>query len=225
VKIVAKKMAKIHYIMSKHNKNSKRHKKHHKKYTKKMRGGDFSNEDRQELAALGFTDGDINIFQENGINNINIIRMSLQQINPETGVQFTPQEIIQSIEDTVNGADDDENESVISDIPNVENEQHNLDDENDISFNLDESFNTTRENISNNSENSDDNIFDLNNSSQGSLHLSDLNVDESNESNNTTNESLTGGKKRKIRKTRKGKKTQKNRKTRKGRKNNKSRKN
>ena len=177
-----------------------------------MRGGDFSNEDRQELAALGFTDGDINIFQENGINNINIIRMSLQQINPETGVQFTPQEIIQSIEDTVNGTDDDENESVISDIPNVENEQHNLDD----------SFNTTRENISNNSENSDDNIFDLNNSSQGSLHLSDLNVDES---NNTTNESLTGGKKRKIRKTRKGKKTQKNRKTRKGRKNDKSRKN
>lgn len=105
-----------------------------------MRGGDFSNEDRQELAALGFTDGDINIFQENGINNINIIRMSLQQINPETGVQFTPQEIIQSIEDTVNGTDDDENESVMSDIQNVENEQHNLDDENDISFNLDDSL-------------------------------------------------------------------------------------
>jgi hypothetical protein len=181
-----------------------------------MSGGDFSNEDRQELTALGFTDNNINMFQENGVNNINIIRMSLQQVNPQTGVLFTPQEIIQSIEDTINDTNYENNESFISDIPINVNDVHNLDyDVNDNSFNLDDSLNTTRENNTNDSENNEFSFTSDLNVSQGPLNLSDLNVDdENNESNNTTKESITGGNK-KIRKTRKTRKSRKSRKSRK----------
>lgn len=201
-------------------KKSKRHKKHKKHHTKKMHGGDFSNDDRQELTALGFTNDNINMFQENGID-IALIRMSLNQINPQTGVQYTPQEIVQVTENIINETNDDENESVISDIPNNENEQHNLDDENDNNFNLDDSLNTTRENVSNDSENENSENTDLN-LSQGSLHLSDLNVDDENDENNqsmnTTNESTVGGKRRKSKKSRKNKKTRKSKKSRKNKK-------
>jgi hypothetical protein len=75
--------------------------------TRKMRGGDFSTSDRNQLNNLGFSNSDIQILEENGINNINLINSSLQQINPQTGIQFTPQEIIQSINVTNNNEGDD----------------------------------------------------------------------------------------------------------------------
>jgi hypothetical protein len=52
----------------------------------------------------------------------------------------------------------------------------------------------------------DSNMFNENNNSQNSLHLSDLNVSDANSSVNTTKEDSFGGKKRKTRKGRKSRK-------------------
>lgn len=200
--------------MPRHIKRTKKHIKRHKKYTRKMRGGDYSNDEVQELLNLGFTNENIEMFRDQNVN-INSIRTALEDEN------MTPAELVQLVEETineVNGINDDDM-SVISSIHNDDDDMHDLDL--DETFNFDEqninnqndTLNTTQESISN-----DNNFLNISEpiSDQGSLHLSDLNVtDNSNNSTNTTLDMSTGGKTRKLRKTRKTRKYQKPRKTRK----------
>jgi len=176
--------------MAKYSRRKRHQRKSHRKQTKKMYGGDFSDVERKELIALGFSEQDLTLLEQHNITNAQLIMGSLQQINPETGNNFTPQELIESLHEAVNeDANEDMNISGISDISNDSDEQHNL----NISG------------ISNDFDN-DHNLDD-----DGSLHLSDL--DESNASdNNTTRESFgsVGGKTRR-RSTKKNKrKTRKN---------------
>jgi hypothetical protein len=70
-----------------------------KKYSRKMRGGAL---DEQELLGLGFTAEQINALHGYGLDSMNPIRMSLEQINPQTGAKFTPQELIDSLNDVNN---------------------------------------------------------------------------------------------------------------------------
>ena len=64
---------------------------------RKMVGGTFTPEENQQLLSLGFTQNDIQVLSNRGIG-INVIQISLNQINPDTGVNFTPQEIIHDIQ-------------------------------------------------------------------------------------------------------------------------------
>jgi hypothetical protein len=50
------------------------------------------------LNGMGFSDNDIHILEENGLNSVNLIEGSLRQINPQTGNTFTPQEIMESLQ-------------------------------------------------------------------------------------------------------------------------------
>jgi hypothetical protein len=191
--------------MVKHYQNrTKRHNKKCKRQSKKMYGGNFSNNDNNELLSMGFNNNDI-LLLENYIPNLNLIRISLQQINPETGNQYTPEELIQSL---YNNEDNDNlNLSRISNNSDDTHELNNL----DSSFNYNEdSMNTTNDNSNFLNENNFDNNFDNNysfSSNDDSLHLSDLN-DENNYSNNTTREDeySFGGKKRQSLKKYSGKK-------------------
>lgn len=192
--------------MPRHIKKTKKHVKRHKKYTRKMRGGDYSNNEVQELLNLGFTNDNIEMFRDNNVN-INWIRAALEDEN------MTAQQLVQSVEETideVNGIDDDDI-SVISSIHNDDDDDiHDLDL--DETFNLDEqninnvndTLNTTQESITN-----DNNLLNISEpiSDQGSLHSSDLN--SSNNSTNTTLDMSTGGKTRKRRKTQKLRNTRK----------------
>jgi hypothetical protein len=167
------------------------------KHLLKMVGGDFSNDDRNELLELGFLTEDVELLEHN-IPNMNLIRMSLQQMNPQTGTTFTAPELMQGLRDAMNETmeNDDLN---LSGISNASDDEHNIHDEGflDNSFmSNDDSMETTRENISNlNDSNNSVNEFQSN----GSLHLSDLNDSNSlNSSINTTkDEESFGGKKRK----------------------------
>jgi len=91
--------------------------KSHKRSTKKMFGGDFSQEENQQLLGMGFSQDDIKVLAGTGVG-LNIIQMSLNQINPATGAPFTPQELIQSIHD-VNNEMENFDEGVA--VPNQEN--------------------------------------------------------------------------------------------------------
>ena len=202
---------------------------------KKMVGGTFTQEETQQLLSLGFTENDIQILFNTGLG-LNIIQLSLNRINPDTGANFTPQELIQDIQNNEN------NGLNISGISDTSDDEHELD----------ESMNTTIGDISylngiNHSQGSL-HLSDLNDTrnSQGSLHLSDLNdsrvsqgslhlsdLDDSrvsqgslhlsdlgnltNDSVNTTRDNSFGGRKRKTySKTKKGRKARKyNRKSRK----------
>jgi hypothetical protein len=88
------------FLKRKNRKNGTR--KNRKIRTRKMRGGNFSTSDIFELNNLGFLNRDIQILEENGLNSIILIRLSLQQINPQTGSPFTPQQIIESINNEQN---------------------------------------------------------------------------------------------------------------------------
>ena len=186
--------------------------KHYRKKTskigrsyKKMVGGTFTQEEKQQLLSLGFTENDIQILSNRGIR-LNIIQIRLNRINPDTGDNFTPQELIQDIQ---NNEINSLNISGISDASDNEHE-------------LDESMNTTIEDISylngNNHSQGSLHLSDLDDSrvSQGSLHLSDLG-NLTNDSVNTTRDNSFGGRKRKTySKTKKGRKARKyNRKSRK----------
>jgi hypothetical protein len=161
----------------------------------KMVGGAFTQEESQQLLGMGFTQQDIDVLSNTGVG-LNIIQMSLNQVNPATGAPFTPQELIQS----VNEVNEEINQLDISGISNASEDDHNLND----SYN--DSMNTTSEETNLN----DSNVFNGNNNSQDSLHLSDLNVSEDNGSTNTTMEDDSfGGRKRKTRKGRKGRKGRK----------------
>jgi len=87
--------------MVKHSRNKRQPHKSHRKSSKKMYGGDFSYTDRNELVELGFAPDQIEALVEND-SNINLVRMALQQINPETGNVFTPQELIDSLHEDMN---------------------------------------------------------------------------------------------------------------------------
>ena len=65
--------------------------------TYKQKGGQFTDEEINELHDLGFTDEHIQILIDNNLTNIQLARNSLQQINPDTGMNFTPQEIMDSV--------------------------------------------------------------------------------------------------------------------------------
>ena len=87
--------------MVKHSRNKRHHRKSRRKYSKKMYGGEFSDADRNELIQLGFEPDQIEALVEND-SNINLVRIALQQINPETGNVFTPQELIDSLHEDMN---------------------------------------------------------------------------------------------------------------------------
>ena len=91
VKLSCKKSKKL-----KHKSYKKRNSKTRRTY-RKMVGGTFTPEENQQLLSLGFTQNDIQILSNRGIG-INVIQISLNQINPDTGVNFTPQEIINDIQ-------------------------------------------------------------------------------------------------------------------------------
>lgn len=163
-----------------------------------MVGGDFTQEESQQLLGMGFSQQDIEVLAATGVG-LNIIQMSLNQVNPATGAPFTPQELIQS----VNEANEEINQLDISGISNASEDDHNLDDGQNLNDSYNDSMNTTSEETNLNNSN----VFNGNNNSQDSLHLSDLNVSADNSSTNTTMEDNSfGGKRGKTRKGRKGRK-------------------
>ena len=174
-------------------KKSRRQKyKSHRRQTKKMVGGDFTNADRTELGTIGFNNNDIALLEEH-MPIMNLIRTSLAQINPQTGNPFTPQELIQDLQDNLNDEPNDDNDELnisgISDISGDSNNNLNVDL--NESFNLDDdSMNTTGESSNNDNDN-------LSFGEGSSLNLSDLNTSNaSNRSVNTTGEDSFGGKKK-----------------------------
>jgi hypothetical protein len=182
-------------------KKSRRQKyKSHRRQTKKMVGGDFTDADRTELVQLGFNNNDIALLEQH-IPIMNIIRTSLAQVNPQTGNPFTPQELIQDLQDNLN--DENDNISVISGYSdNHLNESFGDVDLNE-SFGDNASMNTTGESINGNNGN-DGNNGNNGNDSFGEgpiLNVSDLNTSNnsgntSNNSGNTTEDSFGGKKKR-----------------------------
>ena len=144
---------------------------------RKMVGGAFTQKESQQLLGMGFTQQDIEVLSNTGVG-LNIIQISLTQVNPATGAPFTPQELIQS----VNEANEEINQLDISGISNASEDDHNLDDGQNLNDSYNDSMNTTSEETNLN----DSNVFNGNNNSQDSLHLSDLNVSDNNSSTNTT---------------------------------------
>jgi hypothetical protein len=95
----------------------KSYRKRNSKSYRKMVGGDFSQEETQQLLGLGFSENDIVILSGTGVG-LNIIQMSLNQINPATGAPFTPQELIISVQEANNEI---ENLDIDAVVPNQEN--------------------------------------------------------------------------------------------------------
>ena len=85
--------------------------KSYRKRTKKMRGGAL---DEQVLLGLGFTSEQIAALNGYGIENMDLITMSLQQNNPQTGTNFTPQELMDSLNDVQNEINNMENDVALS---------------------------------------------------------------------------------------------------------------
>jgi hypothetical protein len=192
--------------MAKQSRKKSRRQRHrrYKKQTRKMSGGEFTENDKNTLMQLGFNNNDIEILTNAGVG-LNAIRTSLNEINPNTGNLFTPKELI----DSINEANNEINNMDISVISNASDDEHNLDDSlmnNNVSFmNNEDSLNTTRDS---NSNLNDSLMFDDDNfNSNDSLHLSDLDGSNQNSSVNTTIENSFGGKKRKTMKKRKGRKS------------------
>ena len=165
-----------------------------RKYRKsrKMVGGDFTEAEKVTLGNKGFTQEHIAILSNTGIG-LNIIEMSLNQINPNTGAKFTPQELIDSIAEA---NEEMENIDEGAAVPNQENGMDNMD-------NMDHMDNM-------------DNMAGVNNfEEQGpALNMEDL------ESDSPRSVTEMGGKKTKRRRRTKKGKTAKKRRTmnRKGRK-------
>ncbi len=83
-----------------------------RKSSKKMRGGAL---DEQALLNLGFTSEQIAALQGYGIENMDLITMSLQQNNPQTGANFTPQELMNSLNEVQNEINNMEDDMELSD--------------------------------------------------------------------------------------------------------------
>ena len=223
--------------------NRTRSKKRNKnKRSKKQRGGaEFNPDQRQQLLGMGFTEDHIQTLEQLFLDNmsagaaINLIQQSLGQINNDTGLPNTPQEIIDSL-----NPDNDGNISQIgsengSDVNNVsvgsfafenENDLSNIDDGNNSEHNIsDDSFVFDQEDLDNNlndniNDISDDSIIqpydEGNTTSEDSsfMDIAELNVEDDNQ---------YAGKRRKTRKIRKTRKTKKIRKGKKSRKTKKQR--
>jgi hypothetical protein len=148
-----------------------------------MVGGEFNSSDVNELLSLGFTNEDIE-FLSTVSPNINLIRQSLQQVNPETGSLFSPEEIMQSVHQAFN-------ENDISQISNDEEDVHNE----DFMYDYPESTNTSQESLSGlNLDNSS--LDDSSSSFMHSLHDSDLNNSNISSANTSVSDTSMGGKKR-----------------------------
>jgi len=169
-------------------KNTRRkHKRFRRKtYKKKMVGGEFNNADVMELLSLGFTNEDVE-FLSTVSPNINLIKQSLQQINPETGSLFTPEEIMDSVHQAYNNIEN-ENENDISQISNDEEDGHN----DDFMYDYPDSNNTSQESIS--GLNLDNSSFS-DSSFMASLHDSDLNTSNIASQNTSVSSTSMGGKK------------------------------
>lgn len=77
----------------------RRKSKRSKRYSRKMIGGAL---DEQALMQKGFTAEQIEALHNYGIDSMDLINISLQQTNPQTGSPFTPQELIDSLNDAMN---------------------------------------------------------------------------------------------------------------------------
>ena len=181
-------------------------KKQYKKNSKKMYGGNFTETDKNELLSMGFNNEDILLLESN-IPNLNLIRLSLQQINPDTGNPFTPDELMQSLNENINNnINEDNNELNLSRISNNSGNSHDLDDLDSSFLSNNDSMNTTNDlndysNLNNENElNNNNNSFP---SDDNSLHLSDLNNSNNNSQNTTVEDDLSFGGKRRTRKKRK----------------------
>lgn len=181
--------------MTKRNTKYRRRRKLNKgKKTRKMRGGAFTPEQRQNLLDLGFTEQNITELSNMDIDFSNI-QISLNQVNPNTGAPFTPNELIESMNEQNDGFSDDMNLSSIS------NESDDNPILNDMDMDISGVF--------------DEDSIPFND--EGSLHLSDLDiVNDSMEANTTLpDESLhlsdisdvssVGGRRKRRTKSRKGK--------------------
>ena len=199
------------------------------KKSKKQRGGaDFSQAQRQELLDLGFTEDHIDTLTQVFPNTdadvvMNLIHTSLGQINNDTGLPNTPQEIIDSLNPdnnendlseigSENGSDvnnvsvgsfafENENEDNLSDIDDDNGSQHNISDD---SFDLGDDLDNN--NLNNNIDDiSEDSISDQGDTTREDSRMSigELDDDEDDHQN--------AGRRRKTRKGRKGKKTKKQR--------------
>ena len=176
------------------------------KKSKKQRGGaDFSQAQRQELLDLGFTEDHIDTLTQVFPNTdadvvMNLIHTSLGQINNDTGLPNTPQEIIDSL--------------------NPDNDENNLsgiDDENDSQHNISDDSLVFDEDLDNNLNN---NISDV---SEYSIVSDQGDTTREDSDDELYLEDLQGGRRRKTRKGRKGRKTRKGRKGKKSRKTKKQR--
>jgi len=183
--------------MVKQSRKKSRRQKHkpYRRQSRKMVGGEFTNEEINELSHLGFNENDISVLSDANVK-LNVVKLSLQQINPNTGNLFTPNELIDSINDT----NEEINQMNVSGISNASDDEHNLNDSfmsnNDSLISNTDSMNTTRESNSSLNRNNSFGSYD----SHGSLHISHL---DNNDSVNTTKDNSFGGKKRKSTKKRK----------------------
>ena len=82
-----------------------------KRYSRKMMGGAL---DEQVLMQKGFTAEQIAALHNYGIDSMDLINISLQQPNPQTGSPFTPQELIDSLNDAMNEVANLDNEDNIN---------------------------------------------------------------------------------------------------------------
>ena len=103
-----------------------------KRYSRKMRGGAL---DEQELMQKGFTAEQIAALHNYGIDSMNLINMSLQQVNKQTGEPFTPQELIDSLNDVNNEAENEDDVQEVVNQPPPEFNNVDDDDNNHMNFN------------------------------------------------------------------------------------------
>lgn len=213
-------------------KKNRKNKKYRKK-TYKMKGGNFNQNDVGQLTNLGFNNEQINLLSEH-VPNVNLVMQALHQINPNTGNNFTPQELIDDLQNELNTNMDieEENPFDISGIHSEASDEHDIDfgdnsfhfddDDNHHDTSIHNSMNTTMDDISNISNNSNMNTLNLSDSVGTGFFLNDSDLNVSNHSQNTTRDNSFGGKK-----TKKNKKIRKNNKnnTKKYKKNNKVNKN
>ena len=83
-------------VKQRRKKSRRQKRKSHKRNFKKMIGGNFTDIDKKELSNIGFSPQDIEIISTVPVG-IDIIKMTLNQINPETENNYTPSEIIDII--------------------------------------------------------------------------------------------------------------------------------
>ena len=99
---------------SRKNKTNTKTRGYHSK--RRMKGGtSFSEENKSALINYGFTERQINFLELKKMTNMNIIRISLQQINPNTNAAFTPSEIIEDL----NNLEDTDNEGSDTDVDDI----------------------------------------------------------------------------------------------------------